>query len=63
MRQNGVVIMLERAISELPMDGRPLSSGRQALYDMWKVREPKYRAAADAAADPIRRPPSTTLPA
>ena len=51
MRQNGVVIMLERAISELPMDGRPLSSGRQALYDMWKVREPKYRAAADAAVD------------
>ena len=51
MRQNGVVIMIERALDDLPMDGRPLSSSQQALYDMWRVREPKYRAAADACID------------
>lgn len=51
MRQNGVVIMVERALNDLPMDGRPLSSSQQALIDMWKVREPKYRAAADKAID------------
>ena len=33
------------------MDGRPLSSGREALRRMWSVREPAYRAAADAAID------------
>ena len=47
MRQNGVVLMLNRDIEALPMDGRPLSSGRQALCDMWEARAPKYRAAAD----------------
>lgn len=51
MRQNGAVILVERRLDELPMDGRPLSSSQQALYDMWRVREPLYRAAADAAID------------
>ena len=51
MRQNGVVIMVERRLTDLPRDGRPLSSSQQALFDMWKVREPLYRAAADAAID------------
>ncbi|MBR1559558.1 MAG: hypothetical protein IJ646_04880 [Clostridia bacterium] len=51
MRQNGVVLMLARDIDALPMDGRPLSSGREALRRMWTVREPKYRAAADACID------------
>ena len=51
MRQNGVVLMLERDIDALPMDGRPLSSGREALRRMWSVREPAYRAAADGAID------------
>ena len=51
MRQNGAVIMVERDLEALPMDGRPLSAGRQALHDMWAVREPVYRAAADAAID------------
>ena len=47
MRQNGVTLMLERNIDALPMDGRPLSSGREALKKMWAQREPHYRAAAD----------------
>lgn len=51
MRQNGVVLMLERNIDALPMDGRPLSSGRQALYAMWEARAPRYRAAADHIID------------
>lgn len=51
MRQNGVVIMLERDLPDLPMDGRPLSSSREALEAMWRAREPRYRAAADAAID------------
>ena len=51
MRQNGVVLMLERDIDALPMDGRPLSSGRAALHDMWERRAPKYRAAADKCID------------
>lgn len=51
MRQNGVVILVERSLTELPMDGRPLSSSQQALFDMWKVREPLYRAAADTCID------------
>ena len=51
MRQNGAVILVERELDDLPMDGRPLSSSQQALHDMWRVREPLYRAAADAAID------------
>ena len=49
MRQNGAVILVERPIEVLPMDGRPLSTGRQALYDMWQARKPYYLAAADTA--------------
>lgn len=55
MRQNGVVLMVERRLDELPMDGRPLSSSQQALYDMWALREPLYRAAADATIDNNRQ--------
>ena len=51
MRQNGVVVMVERALDALPTEGRPLSSNPQALREMWRVREPRYRAAADACID------------
>ena len=51
MRQNGVVMWVRRPLEALPMDGRPLSSGRAALEAMWVEREPLYRAAADAAID------------
>ncbi|MBR1822128.1 MAG: AAA family ATPase [Clostridia bacterium] len=51
MRQNGVVLLLERALDALSMDGRPLSTSQEALKGMWAAREPKYRAAADAAID------------
>lgn len=51
MRQNGVVLMIERDLDTLGMDGRPLSTSREALAKMWQVRAPLYRAAADAAID------------
>ena len=51
MRQNGKCIMLKRPLSDLPMDGRPLSSSQQALADMWEIRRPVYLAAADAVVE------------
>lgn len=47
MRQNGKVIMISRDLSALSTAGRPLSSSRQALDDMWEIRRPIYLAAAD----------------
>lgn len=46
MKQNGRIVWLERALSELSSRGRPLSKklGVEALYEQ---REPRYRAAAD----------------
>ena len=51
MRQNGRVILLTRDLDALPTDGRPLSKSPEALRAMWIEREPKYRAAADAAVE------------
>ena len=51
MRQNGAVLLLERDLAALSMDGRPLSTSRQALEEMRKARQPKYLAAADAVID------------
>ena len=51
MRQNGAVLLLERDIASLSMDGRPLSRSLDALREMRQVRGPLYRAAADAAID------------
>ena len=51
LRQNGVLILLERALDALSTDGRPLSTSLEALRAMWAAREPKYRAAADATVD------------
>ena len=51
MRQNGAVLLVERSLEALSMDGRPLSTSRDALEAMWRARNPHYRAAADAAID------------
>ena len=51
MRQNGRVLLLERRLDALSMEGRPLSKSLEALEAMWQARAPKYRAAADAAID------------
>ena len=50
MRQNSLIVWLLRDISLLPKDGRPLSQ-TNSLTEMFKVREPLYRAAADCVAD------------
>ena len=45
LRQNGVVIWLERPVTELPRDGRPLSTGD--LEIMYQERKPLYDHFAD----------------
>jgi len=45
LRQNGVVVFTERAISELATEGRPLSQGD--LHAMYEKRLPMYRRFAD----------------
>ena len=51
MRQNGAVLLIERDLGALGMDGRPLSTSREALEAMYRARQPRYLAAADAAID------------
>jgi shikimate dehydrogenase len=45
--QNGRLCLLTRSLDALPLDGRPLSKSPGALREMWRVREPFYRGAAD----------------
>ena len=47
MRQNGRLCLLTRPLDALPLDGRPLSKSPEALRQMWRVRQPFYRGAAD----------------
>ncbi|MDD3243582.1 MAG: shikimate kinase [Eubacteriales bacterium] len=47
LRQNGFLVHLERAIGLLDMEGRPLSTSREALLAMARERFPLYQAAAD----------------
>ena len=46
LRQNATVVWLQRPLEELPCDGRPLSQASK-LADMYRIREPLYRAFAD----------------
>lgn len=48
LRQNGVVLFLDRPRQELSTGGRPLSTGADALERMEQARRPLYLAAADA---------------
>ena len=45
MRQNGLVIRIERDIDALSREGRPLSKDRDALKKLAETREPFYRLA------------------
>lgn len=47
LRLNGFVVHLTRPLDALPMNGRPLSQGREALYRMWQERAPLYADCAD----------------
>ncbi len=51
LRQNGKVIHVRRPVSNLPMDGRPLSKDMEALQRMEQERLPIYEAAADMTFD------------
>lgn len=46
LHQNGKVFCLERALEQLPTDGRPLSQGT-ALEQMYQRRKPMYQHFAD----------------
>ena len=50
LRRTGRVYFLRRDLSALPTDGRPLSQAND-LAEMYRVREPLYRAAADVSMD------------
>ena len=46
LRQNATVVWLQRPLQDLPTDGRPLSQATR-LADMYRVRQPLYRAFCD----------------
>lgn len=47
MRQNAVVVFLERKLDTLATNGRPLSKSREAIEELYKQRLPLYREVAD----------------
>lgn len=48
MRQNGKILLLQRNLDLLSLEGRPLSSSKEALTAMWEKRAPIYTACADS---------------
>lgn len=47
LKQNGFVVFLNRDIDELSLSGRPLSTDRERLKEMYRERYPKYKEIAD----------------
>jgi len=47
LKQNGFVVFLNRDINELSLKGRPLSTDRERLKEMYLERYPKYKEIAD----------------
>ncbi len=47
LRQNAVIVWVRRALADLSTEGRPLSTGPEALKRMEEARAPLYRACAD----------------
>ncbi len=57
LRQNGVLVWLQRPLDALDVGGdRPLSQSREALENMYETRAPLYRAAADAIVENTAQP-------
>ncbi|MBD5162932.1 MAG: shikimate kinase [Oscillibacter sp.] len=50
LHQNGVIIHITRDLSLLPTAGRPVSQSTD-LHELWRRREPLYRAFADVTID------------
>lgn len=46
LHQNGEIIWLRRSLTELPVEGRPVSQSR-SLPELYREREPAYRRFAD----------------
>ena len=46
LRQNSIVFFINRDVSALPVEGRPLSKAT-ALSEMYEVRLPMYRSVCD----------------
>ncbi len=48
-RQNGYCVFIERELELLETKGRPLSQGENAIGQLYEVREPLYKAFAEAS--------------
>ncbi len=59
LRQNGVIIWIQRDISSLSTEGRPLSQ-TTPLEQMYKIRRPLYRNFADITVDNNTTPEAVT---
>lgn len=59
LKANGVVFWLQRDLSALSTEGRPLSVNAENLRKMYEVRRPVYAAFADAEADNNGTPQDT----
>lgn len=59
LRQNAVVVFLERELDALATNGRPLSRDRKALEVLYEHRLPLYRATADVAVTVGKTPEET----
>ena len=60
LKQNGFLIYIRRDIEALATEGRPLSTDRQTLVEMLRIREPVYLNNADAIAN-NNKPPQRVL--
>ncbi len=59
LRQNAVVVFLERELHTLATKGRPLSKSREAIEELYKQRLPLYREAADITVRVVGTPEDT----
>ena len=58
LHQNGTIFWLQRALSQLPVDGRPLSQTTN-LAKMYEIRKPMYERFADFTVDNNSDPTTT----
>lgn len=60
LRQNGIIMLLDRALNELtPSDYRPLGDSHEKLKMLYEQRMPVYRAAADETVNVSGAPSDT----
>ena len=50
LHQNGTIFCIERALDQLPTEGRPLSQATK-MEEMYRIRKPLYKAFADHMID------------